>query len=298
MTQDLAYFQATVMNRDKIERMGTKASVSVPVSVDKRVRDTFITFPDHTWIGMDWSAAELYYWAAKSGDPVMLEDIKSGDIHAQTSLNCFGVGKEDELFPQMREAAKIAIYNAFYSGFDSGIVTSNVCRSLQKKYPELGLKPYKFSDAIDSVKERWCVMYQYMIDSVNTWRNNGGFITYGENKDFRRISTEGSSLDPIEVLRTRIGWQVINCQSQNSVALAMKKLITLLPYNSKAAISIYDALYYQVPTSELEKQMKDLEHKANSLGIRCDNPNSPHYGITPLWYKADMKTPSTSWGGL
>lgn len=56
----------------------------------KTLRSCIVPEPGYTFISLDASQIELRVLALVSGDPQMLEDLKTGDLHQATAIHMFG----------------------------------------------------------------------------------------------------------------------------------------------------------------------------------------------------------------
>lgn len=195
----------------------------------KRARRLFIPDYEHfSFIQWDYSAAELWVMAAMSGDPVMLDDLRSGDAHQRGADD---IGCE-------RQTYKAVAYGTMY-GAGAAKISETVFLQDQIVIPVPECKRVQ-----NGLARRWHVMWAYRQHIADMCINDGYIANaFTRTRFFYGGSSDvPSALDYIpQSTVADILWSVLV-----EVNRIVKK------YGGRLTTTVHDSILAQVPDEHLD----------------------------------------------
>jgi len=201
----------------------------------KRARRVYV--PDHpnfTFIEWDYSAAELWVMAAESGDPVMLADLRSGDVHQRGAdgIGCVRPTFKNVVYGTMYGAQPAKISETIFLN-DGVFVPKAECARVQA-----------------GIAQRWNVMWAYR-QHIETMAVTDGYVanSFGRVRYFYGGSADiPSALDYVpQSTVADILWSVLK-----PVNDAVKR------YGGRLTTTVHDSILAQVPDEHVEAAAMDV----------------------------------------
>lgn len=251
---------------------------NIPIRIEegRKIRQAFVP-SENDWImfAADYSQIELRVLAHIANDEKLIAAFKNGeDIHTQTAMEVFHVGK-DEVTSNMRRQAKAVNFGIVYGISDFGLSQSlGITRKEAKKFIERYLESYPGVKA-------------YMDDIVQEAKHKG-YVTTLMNR--RRYLPEITSRN--FNLRSFAERTAMNTPIQGTAADIIKKAMIdlrkkLLEENMQARLllQVHDELILEAPKEELEK-LKEIVPAMMENTVELNVPLKADYAFGNSWYDA------------
>ncbi len=218
-------------------------NIPIKTSEGKRIRRAFAAKNECLILSADYSQIEIRLLAHFSGDPTLLQSLRSGkDVHLTTACEIFNAG-EAEITSELRNHAKTINFGIIY-----GISPFRLSK-------QLGMPVSEAKNYIDRYFEKYSKVKEYMRSSIESARTK----KYAETLvGRRRPIPELFSKNKIE--RSRGEREAINTPIQGSAAdiinLGMVRIFRRFEkqgFSSKMILQVHDELLFEVYEDELER---------------------------------------------
>ena len=217
-------------------------NIPIKTPEGKKIRQAFISSPNHSLISIDYSQIELRILAQVANVHSLIEAFKKDeDIHSVTAMDVFQVTK-DSLNSDLRRKAKTINFGIIYGISPYGLALQlDISNSEAKEYIE------NYFLKFPGIKE-------YMTRTINICRKQG-FVTtpFG-----RRIFIPFIN-DKVANRRNFAERSAINAPIQGGAAdlikLVMPRILKFFnekKLKSKMLIQVHDELIFEVPNNEIE----------------------------------------------
>lgn len=215
-----------------------------------RVRELFVphNVQTHTFVAVDYSQLEIWIAQWLSGDPVLLEDLLSGDYHGRVCENVLGYKKAEidkDTWDYHRTRAKRVTFGVFYGIGADG---------LSKRKTGIGCDRETASNYIRYYFNRYPDYARFYREQIRLARDVGEITTiFGRKRRF-----------PL-VLDNRADRQAVNFPVQSTASdvclTALIELHDLLkPYDSRVVWSVHDELLFEVSRQHYDKVVPLITH--------------------------------------
>jgi len=206
----------------------------------RAIRDCFIAPDGFTLVALDYSGLELVVAAALSGDPVMLEVLRSGDnLHDYMRTRITEVTGVDP----GRPIAKNANFNLRYGG--------HADRLIEVAAQSRAVLEYDLAKSIVDVDRSTYVGYWNWYDSlVDSARHNGYSKTLWGR---RRYDADIDSLDATRRSHAEraLANMVVQGTAADIIKIAMGRLPAIMDYyGAHMALQVHDELVFWVPADK------------------------------------------------
>jgi DNA polymerase-1 len=217
-------------------------NIPIKTPEGRKIRQAFISSPNHSLISIDYSQIELRILAQVANVHSLIEAFKKDeDIHSVTAMDVFQVTK-DSLNSDLRRKAKTINFGIIYGISPYGLALQlDISNSEAKEYIE------NYFLKFPGIKE-------YMTRTINICRKQG-FVTtpFG-----RRIFIPFIN-DKVANRRNFAERSAINAPIQGGAAdlikLVMPRILKFFnekKLKSKMLIQVHDELIFEVPNNEIE----------------------------------------------
>lgn len=218
--------------------------MNIPIRTEegRRIRRAFIADPGYVLLSADYSQIELRILAHISGDPILIDALRSGaDVHNRTASQVFGV-PEEAVTPDQRRIAKMINYAVAYGLSAYGLST------------RLDIPAADASAIIKAYFERYAGVKSW-IERVIAEAKADGFVSTIEGR--RRFLPDLRSRNPN--LRQAAERAAINMPIQGTAADIMKRAMIRLDEalrrsesRARLLLQVHDELVLEVPEGEEE----------------------------------------------
>ncbi len=237
---------------------------NIPKKTDRgrEIRAAFTAREDHILLAADYSQIELRVLAHFSGDETLQSAFQDElDIHRFVAAQVNGL-EEDEVTPQMRQAAKAINFGIIYGQSAFGLSQ------------QLGITRKEAQTFIDDYFARFSHVRDY-IDSVVTDAEERGYVeTIAGRRRYIPLLKSSNHNERLSGRRTALN-STIQGSAADLIKRAMLRCSNQLPTEANLLIQIHDELIVESPKSCAEKAAQALEKSMTgawklSVPLRAD----------------------------
>ena len=216
-------------------------NIPIKTPEGRKIRQAFISSPNHSLISIDYSQIELRILAQVANVDSLIEAFKKDeDIHSVTAMDVFQVTK-DSLNSDLRRKAKTINFGIIYGISPYGLALQlDITNSEAKQY-------------IESYFSKFPGIKEYMTRTINICRKQGFVTTPFGRKIFIPFIN-----DKMTNRRNFAERSAINAPIQGGAAdlikLVMPKILKFFEekkLQSKMLIQVHDELIFEVPNDEI-----------------------------------------------
>lgn len=213
------------------------------------LRSCVVAESGYTFLSLDASQLELRVLAILSGDPILLEDLKTSDLHLATAIRMFGFTDDVEEMKFRRYKAKQGNFALVYGADEYKLAEMLEC---------------SVEEALEFMadhRETYPVLYQW-IEARKAQAKRDGFVVnmFGRIRPIPELNAGSWSL------REKGLREAINTLCQGTavdiVKLMMIYLKKLLDPSIRLVLQVHDEILFECPDSLLQgaiKQCRELE---------------------------------------
>ncbi|MBP1968867.1 DNA polymerase-1 [Virgibacillus natechei] len=251
-------------------------NIPIRLQEGRKIRQAFVP-EEKEWVmfAADYSQIELRVLAHIANDDKLISAFKNNvDIHTQTAMDVFHVGK-DEITANMRRQAKAVNFGIVYGISDYGLSQS------------LGITRKEAKQFIERYFESYPGVKTYMEDIVQEAKHQG-YVTTLMNR--RRYLPEITSRN----FNTRSFSErtAMNTPIQGSAADIIKKAMIDLhgklkeeKLQARMLLQVHDELIIEAPKEEIEK-LKEIVPAAMEQTVELIVPLEVDYAYGSSWFDA------------
>lgn len=213
------------------------------------LRSCIISEEGYTFLSLDASQIELRVLAVLSGDPQMLEDLETGDLHMATAIRMFGWTDDEEVMKKRRYDAKQCNFACVYGADEYKLAEMFEC---------------SIEEALQFMAEHraaYPVFYEWKDKMIRKAKEDGFVVNM-----FGRIRPLPELYAGSFKIREKAEREVVNTICQGSavdiVKLAMLHLRRVFDIMVRLVLQVHDEILWEVPDSLLSQcleQCKELE---------------------------------------
>ena len=210
------------------------------------LRSCIVSEEGYTFLSLDASQIELRVLAILSGDPKMLEDLATGDLHQGTATRMFGWIEDEEQRKTKRYDAKQANFALVYGADEFKLSEMLEC---------------SVTEALEFMAEHkstYPVLYQWMEDTVAKAKEDGFVVNM-----FGRIRPLPELYAGSWKMREKAEREVVNSIVQGTAVDIVKKSMIYLKglFSSEArlVLQVHDEILFEVPDELMEDTLKKTE---------------------------------------
>ncbi|QQK77263.1 DNA polymerase I [Salicibibacter cibarius] len=251
---------------------------NIPIRLEegRKIRKAFVpSEPEWVILAADYSQIELRVLAHMSGDEKLKAAFHEGqDIHTQTAMDVFDVGKE-EVTDTMRRQAKAVNFGIVYGISDYGLSQN------------LGITRKEAQSFIDRYFESYPNVKKYMDEAVLHARDEGYVTTLLKRRRYLPEINDRNFNRRSFAERT-----AMNTPIQGTAADIIKKAMVDVAddlkrqgLQSRLLLQVHDELIFEVPPTEIE-QMETLVTETMTGTIALDVPLIVDVAYGETWYEA------------
>ena len=188
----------------------------------------------------DYSNLEVRVLAYEVGDPTLIREVESGNIHDENTKTLFGLTPTDPLWKAGRAASKVFMFGGLsYGGSDREIFEKVILKA-----PELHLTFSRFLEA----KGKWMDHHP----AYTKWKadvTEKATATRRVVNAFGRVRTLGGSGK--DIIKEALNFP-IQSAAASIINRAMVRIASLLPVGAHLICQVHDSLLLDVPTPEVD----------------------------------------------
>jgi len=248
--------------------------MNIPIRTEegRRIRQAFIADPGFVLVSADYSQIELRILAHVSGDPGLIDALRSGaDVHSRTAAEVFSV-PEGEVTADQRRIAKMINYAVAYGLSAYGLST------------RLDIPAGEAAAIIKAYFEKYAGVKSW-IDGLLAEARSTGYVTTLEGR--RRFLPDLNSRNP--ALRQAAERAAINMPIQGTAADIMKRAMIRLDETLRAErldarllLQVHDELVLEVREGA-EERIAGLVRTAMEGAASLAVPLVVDVGMGPNW---------------
>jgi DNA polymerase-1 len=242
----------------------------------RRLRNLFISAPNHSLVTADYSQIELRLLAHFSNDHALKQAFFNGeDVHTETASKVFRVAYEC-VTSEMRGQAKAVNFGIIYGISDFGLAQ-------QLKIPQ-----YKAKALIETYFERFDGVKNYLNASIATAKEKGYASTVLGR--LRIINELSSSNVALRKFGQRVAMNMpLQGGSADIIKTAMLRVDKALKQQNKKAkliLQVHDELILECPKNEIEQVAALVKYEMeNAAKLKVPLIADVSYGGS--WYDAE-----------
>ncbi len=219
--------------------------MNIPIRTEegRRIRESFVADPGFVLVSADYSQIELRILAHVTGDPGLVDALRSGaDVHARTAAEVFSVAV-DAVTADQRRIAKMINYAVAYGLSAFGLST------------RLDIPPGEAAAIIKAYFERYAGVKSW-IDRIIAEAKANGFVTTLDGR--RRFLPDLGSRNP--ALRQAAERAAINMPIQGTAADIMKRAMIRVEEalrnegaDARLLLQVHDELVLEVREGQVDR---------------------------------------------
>lgn len=210
------------------------------------LRSCIISEEGYTFLSLDASQIELRVLAILSQDPVLLEDLKTGDLHLATAIRMFGWTDNEAEMKERRYKAKQGNFADIYGADEYKLAEMLEC-SVEEA------RQFK-----EDRKATYPVLYQWM-DATLAKAKEDGYV----KSIFGRIRPLPELNSGIWKIREKAEREVVNTIVQGTavdiVKLMMLYLRKVYVPTIRLVLQVHDEILFEVPNSLLQEALDTVK---------------------------------------
>ena len=197
----------------------------------------------YTFVVLDASQIELRVLAILSGDPRMLEDLKTGDLHKATAIRMYGLSDDPDEMKKRRYRAKTGNFATVYGAGSFQLAATFQCSEEEAQ------------EFLDEHKATYPRLYQWM-EEVKAQAREDGFV----KTMLGRIRPIPEIHSGIWKLREKAEKESVNTIVQGSavdiVKMMMLYLRSILDKSVRLVLQVHDEMVWEVPDHLVEQTLE------------------------------------------
>lgn len=213
------------------------------------LRDCIVAESGYTFLSLDASQIELRVLAILSQDPVLLEDLKTGDLHMATAIRMFGWTDNEAVMKERRYKAKQGNFADIYGADEYKLAEMLEC-SIEEA------RQFK-----EDRKATYPVLYQWMEATLAKAKEDGCVTSI-----FGRIRPLPELSSGIWKIREKAEREVVNTIVQGTAVDIVKKMMLYLRELFVPAIrlvlQVHDEILWEVPDELLPQALEQSKELA------------------------------------
>jgi len=213
------------------------------------LRSCIVAEKGYTFLSLDVNQIELRVVAILSQDPLLLEALKSEDLHMATAIQVFGYTDDKELMAKRRYDAKQLNFAILYGADAYKVAEMAKCTEMEAE------------ELIGKYFRTYVVLKQW-IDNIKAQAKQDGFVTnlFGRIRPIPELNAGSWRL------REKGEREAINSTVQGTavdiVKLMMLYLRRIFPSEIRLVLQVHDEILWEVPDELMDtalEQSKELE---------------------------------------
>lgn len=240
---------------------------------DKRIKKAFVVEPGNILVEADEGQNEFRWWGILSNDPQLVKDLNDGvDIHRFMAALTNGI-PIDQVTDKQRQAAKSIVFGLMFSmgidklSKDNNVTTQyaeNVKNTFFARYPMA--KKWRY-DIVKEGKRNGFVRSRFgrvrHLTGINSPDNK---VSYPFEQAAINAPIQGAASDYVS-------------NSANRIIIRFKEE----GLHGKLRNLVHDAIYMEIPRSELERSMKIMDEEMTRRILNIQVPLIAEFKIGKRW---------------